>query len=204
MKSISNYYVDNRDIRDNNYLGPLINFYDETNHRHRNVVGKISEKEALETIEAILLNDVKPLEDRISNYKRYLNEKNNANPELTFKAFYSNIFYELVYSFIRNGFKFELEGYFKPLTIKDVKDIQKLQHYELYGEFSFFSVNRYVSLSERTFCSMYNRYKGELKWFWDKDPIQWFKYNSLQSLEEALNNCKKRINEVKELKSQAV
>ncbi|AGO48779.1 hypothetical protein Phi46:3_gp035 [Cellulophaga phage phi46:3] len=69
MKNISNHYVDNRDIRDNNYLGPLVNFYDETNPRHRNVVGKISKKEALETIKKILIYDSEDLKGKIKRQK---------------------------------------------------------------------------------------------------------------------------------------
>ena len=86
------YWVDNRDIRDRGYKGPVILPYDEMYERHQ-MMGKMSEEEALNTIKSILKQDIPNLEDRIENQKRYLAGKEAADKNLIFEEFYSRDFY---------------------------------------------------------------------------------------------------------------
>lgn len=201
------YWVDNRDIRDKYYKGPLIIPYDETNFRHCKIVGKISQLEALKNIKGILTYDLESLKSIIDRQKLYLNELEECDEELTFKEFHHPKFYEIIEKFINDGDKFYLIGEIQPLDKVKLKSIYINQCNEFWQEgkpFNFqIDLHNMQSLSERYFKEIYIRHKKEVGWFWNKDHLKYnkrkstaFPYYSLEEVEEAYKNCEIRLKEI--------
>jgi len=192
------YWVDNRNVRDNSYLGPLILPYDETNYRHKNVVGKINMGSAIKTIKNILTNDLEVLEKRIINQSRFLKEREDADDDLTFKLFYKD-FYFLIERLVKEGHKFQPIGE-NILTLKRLRELYQLQQKEIWEEGNpfkvFIDLKNHVTITERIFEPIYREHKDEIGWFWDNDMLNNGKYKSLEKLQEVYNNCKERLKEI--------
>lgn len=193
------YWVDNRDVRDKFYKGPLIIPYDETNVRHKRVIGQITMDEAINTIKNILTNDLKTLEGSIENQIKLIKERENTKPELLFSEFYNPDFYFLIDRLVKEGYKFEPIGE-DILTIKRLRDIANLQRCEIWEEGNPWKIGinlkTQISISERIFEPLYRKHKNDIGWFWDKDYLKLSKYKSLKELQEAYENCKLRLKEI--------
>tara|TARA_R110000796_G_scaffold248124_2_gene374554 strand:- start:12350 stop:12943 length:594 start_codon:yes stop_codon:yes gene_type:complete len=193
------HWVDNRDIRDKFYMGPLIVPYDTTNIRHRRVVGKITMNDALCTIKSILIMDLENLGRVLKSQTRFLKKREQANPELTFTTFYESDFYFLIEKLIEEGHEFQPHGE-DVLTVQRLKEISHLQTCEIWEEGKPFrlgvDLNNHVSISEKIFEPIYREHKDKVGWLWDKDFLKHSKYKTLEELQEAYTNCKIKLAEL--------
>ena len=88
------HFVDNRDIRDNYYNGNLIIPYNDNNFRHKNIVGKISNKEAFETILYIMEQDIIYKNRILVTLKKYLKDVKSTPKYLKFESTLFPFFYK--------------------------------------------------------------------------------------------------------------
>lgn len=204
-----NHWIDNRDLRDRNYLGPVIVPYDETNFRHREIRGEESKESALDIIDKILQNDLLSLKNRLESERRFQKDLYNTPEELRFEEFYKPDFYKIVEKEITvNNRKFVLRGEPDALTVPELKKLYNEQSKEFWEEgrpFKFqVNPNTHVTISEILFEPIYREYKKQIGWLHNRSPIKRFKYSSEKALLEAMENCGARIEDVKKLRNNQI
>ena len=194
-------WVDNRDLRDKKYLGPLVVPYDETNPKHV-MYGLQSFSFALEKMIKILYLDLDNLKNKKQSIINHLNEKKKTNEKLIFTNFYDGKFTYIMRGLIESGkYRFKLKGDSSILTTKTLSQLQKKQDYDIRNYLSAFDPIYHVGIMEMEFETIYNQYKKKIGWFWDKPSTGSFKYKTVELISEAINNCEKKIIEGSKMKN---
>jgi len=198
------YWIDNRDLRDKNYIGPVIVPYDETNYRHREVRGEENKASALTIMENILQVDLVSLKERLEAEIIFQKESEQTPEELKFTEFYKHDFYSLIRKeIIENKRRFLIVGTSKILTEKELNRLWGEQSQEFMGHSLFPGLNpkTHVTSSEIWFQPIYKKYKNKIGWLHDKSPVHNFKYNSEESLKTAIKNCKARLEDINKIRN---
>lgn len=203
------FWIDNRDLRDRNYLGPVIVPYDETNYRHREVKGEESKKSALTVVEAILQSDLLNLKNRLEQERRFKEDLSNTPEELRFEELYKPDFYKLMEKeIVENNRRFTLVGEPGILTVSELKRIYNEQSKEFWEEgrpYKFqVNPNIHVTMSEILFDPIYRKYKDKIGWLHNRSPLKGFKYKSEEALLEAIKNCGDRLEDVKRIRNNEI